>query len=74
VGKDTGPEIDASGKEIIWNGTVQGLALTEQLHAAAIADCQALSVTATDYGTFHSIAPDIGGGITTVTVSHLLDN
>jgi hypothetical protein len=61
-------------KRIIWNGTVQGLALTEQLHAAAITDCQALSVTPRDFGIFHSIAPDIGGGITTVTVFHLLGN
>ena len=32
-------------QRIIWNGTVQGLALTEQLHAAANTDCQALSET-----------------------------
>jgi hypothetical protein len=61
-------------KRIMWNGTVQGLPLTEQLHAVAITDCQALSVTPTDYGIFHSIAPDIGGWITTVTVFHLLGN
>ena len=46
----------------------------KQFHAAAITDCQALSVTPMDYRIFHSIAPDIGGGISKVTLCHFLDN
>ena len=34
---------------IMWNGTVRALPLKEQLRAAAIAGCQALSVTPSDY-------------------------
>jgi hypothetical protein len=36
-------------KRIMWNGTVRALPLKEQLRAAAIAGCQALSVTPSDY-------------------------
>jgi hypothetical protein len=33
----------------MWNGTVRRLPLKEQLRAASIANCQALSVTPSDY-------------------------
>jgi sugar phosphate isomerase/epimerase len=36
-------------KRIMWNGTVRALPLKEQLRAAAIAACEALSVTPSDY-------------------------
>ena len=36
-------------KRIMWNGTVRALPLKEQLRAAAIAGCHALSVTPSDY-------------------------
>jgi hypothetical protein len=36
-------------QRIMWNGTVRALPLQEQLRAAAIAGCQSLSVTPSDY-------------------------
>ena len=36
-------------RRIMWNGTVRALPLREQLRAAAIAGCEALSVTPSDY-------------------------
>jgi 4-hydroxyphenylpyruvate dioxygenase len=36
-------------RKIMWNGTVRALPLREQLRAAAIAGCDALSVTPSDY-------------------------
>jgi sugar phosphate isomerase/epimerase len=36
-------------RRIMWNGTVRTLPLKEQLRAAAIARCEALSVTPSDY-------------------------
>jgi 4-hydroxyphenylpyruvate dioxygenase len=36
-------------RKIMWNGTVRALPLKEQLRAAAIAGCDALSVTPSDY-------------------------
>jgi hypothetical protein len=36
---------------ILWNGAVRALPLREQLRAAAIARCKAMSVTPSDAGT-----------------------
>jgi hypothetical protein len=36
-------------RRMMWNGTVRALPLKEQLRATAIAGCQALSVTPSDY-------------------------
>ena len=38
-----------NSRRIMWNGTVRALPLREQLRAAAIAGCEALSVTPSDY-------------------------
>jgi hypothetical protein len=36
-------------RKIMWNGTVRALPFKEQLRAAAIAGCEAISVTPSDY-------------------------
>jgi 4-hydroxyphenylpyruvate dioxygenase len=36
-------------RRIMWNGTVRALPRRERLRAAAIAGCEALSVTPSDY-------------------------
>jgi len=36
-------------KRIMWNGSVRALPLKEQLRAAVITGCEALSVTPSDY-------------------------
>ena len=43
-------------RRIKWNGTVRALPLREQLRAVAIARCEALSVTPSDYAAWLSSA------------------
>src|SRR5882757_10801918 len=51
-------------RRITWNGDVRALSLREQLGAAAIAPCEALSVTPSDYAWLKAMADDAGDRIT----------
>jgi hypothetical protein len=41
-------------RKIMWNGSVRALPLRKQLRAAAIARCEAVSVTPSDYAAWLS--------------------